>query len=740
MDGSSDKAAGDRPARIVVTCAKGLGPWLQRELRALGAFVEAVEAAHVVSRGTLFDAQRFNLWLRTAHRVLYAVGDFPAATPDDLYAGIRAIAWEEWLLESEPFTVSGAVQNPTIRDPRFAWMKTKDAIADRLRETLGARPDSTSEAAGAAGVFVRWKDDRAAVYVDTSGEPLARRGYRLTRTAAPMQETLAAGVVLATGWRDASPLLNPMCGSGTIAIEAAWIGLNRAPGLLRSDYAFMHLRGYDPESWRRLCEAARREERPALEHRIVASDVDPAAVDAARANARAAGVESAIDFEVADFESSTVPPEAGVVVLNPEYGARMGEPDRLAPLYRRIGQYLSNACPGWRAYVLTGNAWLSRQIGTRPDRTHLFYNGPIECRLLEYGVRQGPRPSTAASAEGDAPAGDGPPLEGDPPPGDASAGADAAPPDGPPPRERPSRPHVGGRERGPRDDRRAGHGRGGTGGPRGRDAQPTGDRFRERRPYHQDRGPGGYNSGYNRDRPQGGGQGGYRGGGQGGYRQSPQGGYGGGGHGDRSRGRYGDRPHGRFGDRPQGRGGRYGDREQGGYRPQGGYRDGNRDRQPEDQPPLPDDFGNRVDRPDEGTARRRFDRGAGGSGNRFGDRRPYPGRPGNYGGPRDVRPDGQRYGGGPGGQRYGRPEGAAGGRQGPHSGQGHSGPGHRPWDRNRRVDDFRRGGPGGDRGGPQDRRSGGPEGRGNRPGGNRPDGPRRGPPRGDGWNRGGPRR
>jgi putative N6-adenine-specific DNA methylase len=239
------------------------------------------------------------------------------------------------------------------------------------------------------GVYFQWKGDRCAVYLDTSGESLSKRGYRKTPLKAPLQETLAAALIMAAGWDGKTHFVNPMCGSGTLAIEAALIGLKRAPGLTRENFSFMHLKGFDADLWKRLKETAWDMSNKALGGRIVATDINPKAVETAKLNAMHAGVGGLIDFETCDFASTPVPEGRGVVLLNPEYGERMGEESNLLDLYKRIGDFLKQRCGGYSGYVFTGNPSLAKMIGLRAKRRVQFFNTTIECRLLEYELYEG---------------------------------------------------------------------------------------------------------------------------------------------------------------------------------------------------------------------------------------------------------------------------------------------------------------------------------------------------------------
>jgi 23S rRNA G2445 N2-methylase RlmL len=379
-------------SKILITCPKGIPPWLAGEVRALGFPVLAEGEAAVETEGTLADTMPLNLRLRTGHRVLYFVKDFQAENPQDLYGGLRDIPWEEILHERGEhayLSVTATADTPSINDARFVNRKAKDAIVDRMQEKCGLRPDSGPDRDRAV-IHVFWRGNRVSLYLDTSGEPLSRRGYRKIPLAAPMQETLAAAVILATGWNGRSGFVNPMCGSGTLAIEAALFAQGKAPGLLRSNYGFIHLRGFDPAAWRAVRAAAHAAQKETAA-RIIATDIDSRAVVAARQNARTAGVEERIEFEVCPFQETTVPERSGVVVLNPPYGERTGDVAALAGPYSEIGDFFKKRCGGYRGYIFTGNAALGKQVGLRTKRRVPFFNGEIECRLLEYELYEGSR-------------------------------------------------------------------------------------------------------------------------------------------------------------------------------------------------------------------------------------------------------------------------------------------------------------------------------------------------------------
>ena len=378
-----------RKSTILVTCAKGIVPVLREEIIALSFPVLSEKPAGVETAGTFDDAMKLNLHIRSGQRVLYFLTEFAARDADELYAGLSQFPWEEYLYDDGYVSVASSVDNPTIRDPRYANLKGKDAIVDRINGQCGRRPNSGPDSDKAV-IYFHWKGTHCRVYADTSGEPLSRRGYHVHPMDAPMQESLAAGVVLATGWRDDGFFVNPMCGSGTLAIEAALLAIGRAPGSFRTNYGFMHLKCFERPVWEAMREQARKTERKDAKYRIVATDINPAAIEAARKNAKRAGVDHLIDFSVCDYADTPIPEGGGVVVINPEYGRRQGIEKELKTVYWSIGNFLKRKCQGYTGFVFTGNLELAKNIGLRPGRRLLFYNGQIECRLIEFELFRRP--------------------------------------------------------------------------------------------------------------------------------------------------------------------------------------------------------------------------------------------------------------------------------------------------------------------------------------------------------------
>lgn len=379
------------PGDITITCHKRITPWLLQETEALGftALDSFVTGVHL--RGTINDCIQLNCQLRCASQVLYSLGRFEAKDADDVYRRLVNYAWEDILPEDGYFSVTSNVQNDTINNSMFANLRVKDAIADRLRSKRGTRPSTGSELTGAV-IHLFWKEENAEIFADTSGHSLARHGYRKIPGQAPMLEALASAAIYAGKWNRTAPFINPMCGSGTLAIEAAMIATNRKPGLFRNSYAFMHLKGYDEEVYKQqdaLLELQIKEV-PGL--RIIATDYSEKAIENARKNAVAAGVAGMIDFKVCDFADTEVPAgQPGVMMINPEYGERLGNIEELELTYSRIGDFMKQKCGGYFGYIFTGNLELAKKIGLKASRRIEFYNSTIDCRLLEYELYSGTR-------------------------------------------------------------------------------------------------------------------------------------------------------------------------------------------------------------------------------------------------------------------------------------------------------------------------------------------------------------
>ncbi|MGE5432582.1 MAG: THUMP domain-containing class I SAM-dependent RNA methyltransferase [Syntrophomonadaceae bacterium] len=387
--------------KILVSCPQRIAPILKEEIIQLGYPVVSESETFVETEGTFEDTMRLNLFIRTGHRVLFFLEEFAAATPDALYKGFKGIQWEDYIEKNGYISISSYAEHPSVKDTRFPNLKAKDAIVDRFRDKFGVRPDSGSERIGVT-IYFYWVKNHCSVFFDTSGVTLTKRNYRKIPYKAPMQEALASAVLIASGWKGEGNFVNPMCGSGTLAIEAALMGLNKAPGLLRTDYAFMHLKGYDKEVWNKVRQEARLQGRKRLEGKIIATDLSKEAVKASIQNAKTAGVDHLIEFKVCDFRETEVPIGGGKVLLNPEYGERLGEERELEVIYKGIGDFFKQKCMGYSGYVFTGNLNLAKKIGLRTKRRIPFFNGKIDCRLLEFELYEGSRKGGSVTDEKEA--------------------------------------------------------------------------------------------------------------------------------------------------------------------------------------------------------------------------------------------------------------------------------------------------------------------------------------------------
>src|SRR5579875_431737 len=333
--------------KFFATCGRGIESVLADELRALGA--EQVEPGRggVSFCGNLALLYQANLWLRTAIRVLRPVLEADVSSPDELYEAVRSLDWSRYLTPEHTLAVDCNVRDSYITHSKYAALRVKDAICDQFVERLGKRPSVDVEEP-MLGLNLHIYRNHAVLSLDSSGESLHKRGYRPIQTRAPLNEALAAALVLMTGWRGDRPFADPLCGSGTLAIEAAWIALHRPPGLTRKRFGFQGWMDFDVELWTSLRDEGRRGVGRTLPAPILASDVRGDAVSFAINNARAAGIGHLLRFDkrdVRDFQPPPGPP--GVIVCNPPYGERIGEEKNLYGLYRLLGDVFARRCAGW---------------------------------------------------------------------------------------------------------------------------------------------------------------------------------------------------------------------------------------------------------------------------------------------------------------------------------------------------------------------------------------------------------
>ncbi len=374
--------------KIVVTCPPKVNHILAQEIEDLGYTVRSIDRMGVRLEGTLNDTMHLNLHLRSGSKVLFEVKFFRANTPEKLYQRMVQINWEEYLDPNGYFSIDSYVKNDFINDSRYANLKAKDAIVDRMVKVCNRRPDTGSKRDKTV-LFLHWQLNECSIYIDTSGETIAKHGYRKIPFKAPMLESLAAATILTSRWEGKGTFVNPMCGSGTLAIEAALIAANIAPGLLRENFGFMHIVGYNYAYWEKIRQEAIDAVKEDIDVEIIASDISLEALRAAKENAKNAGVDDLIRFQHCDFKETKIPHGEGVVFLNPEYGGRLGEEKSLEEVYKAIGDFFKQQCQGYMGYIFTGNLNLAKKIGLKTKRRIEFFNGKIDCRLLEYELYAG---------------------------------------------------------------------------------------------------------------------------------------------------------------------------------------------------------------------------------------------------------------------------------------------------------------------------------------------------------------
>jgi putative N6-adenine-specific DNA methylase len=357
---------------------------LLQELKSL-----KVEKANATPGGVAFSGSwetcyRANLWSRIASRVLWKVGDFQYMNETDLYEAAKAVDWTQYFGIHRKIRVNVTAQKSPLKSLEFATLKVKDAVCDRFRERVGSRPD-VDRAAPDVRVHVYLEEAKGILYLDTSGEALFKRGWRMDIAEAPIRENLAAGIIMLTGWKFDQALLDPMCGGGTLLSEAAAMARGRAPGAKRG-FGFEKLKLFDSKLWEKI--KNERTIEPA-EPRLYGSDTDPEALQAARRNLGAAGVERWVKLEQSDVLQRAAPESSGVLVANPPYGERIGSAEELAAFYPELGHALKKRFAGWNCFFFTADFRLAKLIRLQPSRRTPLWNGSLECRLYEFKIVSG---------------------------------------------------------------------------------------------------------------------------------------------------------------------------------------------------------------------------------------------------------------------------------------------------------------------------------------------------------------
>jgi len=368
--------------------SKGLSEVLEKELQELGVKTTGKVIAGVFFEGSWEDVYQVNLQSRIASRIIKPVLDFPAYQGDELYHNILKHDFTKYIDVKQTIKVEASVKESKIRDQRFIAMKVKDAIVDQLRDKFGERPNVEAEDPDLR-IYVRAKNNEFSVAIDTTGDSLFMRGYRLEAGEAPMKENLAAGLLWMSEWDRQSTIIDPMCGSGTILIEAALMAMKLAPGSLRKKFGFMKLKNYDKAAWERVVEESMDQEIEDLPFRFYGYDIDKKVLRIAKENARRAGVDHLIEFRPGSVATLTKPAEVekGLIITNPPYSVRLGDEDNVKDVYRDFSHSLKVHFKGWDAWILSGNKDLIGDLKLKSTRKHFVFNGPLECRFLKYSMR-----------------------------------------------------------------------------------------------------------------------------------------------------------------------------------------------------------------------------------------------------------------------------------------------------------------------------------------------------------------
>ncbi len=378
------------PQPLTATCARGLERVLADELRRLGAEGVAPDRGSVLFSGDLRTVYDANLRLRTAMRVLVPLARGVVGNRDELYELAGSVAWQDVLEAKQTLAVEVVGRHRSFRQTTFAGQVVKDAVVDRIRSATGRRPDVDRQSPDVR-LHLRLVDGGpVTLSVDSSGEPLSHRGYRPRGGPAPLAETLAAGILLLAGYDGSEPLLDPMCGTGTFAVEAALIATATPPGL-RREFAFERWPVHNLQAFEEIQHQASRGHREA-QHPVVARDRDERAVRATQRNLKAAWMDRWVTVEQRDALDLDLPwRTGGIIVANPPYGKRVGDVKHLLGFYRRFGDRLKQHATGATAWILVGDPRLAKQIGLKAVRKIPLFNGPIECRLLQYDLYEGSR-------------------------------------------------------------------------------------------------------------------------------------------------------------------------------------------------------------------------------------------------------------------------------------------------------------------------------------------------------------
>ncbi len=365
------------------TVARGLESIAAKELERLGAMEVRPDFTGVHFVGDSALLYRVNLWARTIFRVLVTLREFPCPDADRLYQEVQKIAWEQYLQPHNTLAVNATGNNRKLNHTHFTALQVKNAITDQQRRQFGERSSVDTQNPDLL-INAHIYQDRCILSLDSSGSSLHRRGYRAAMGLAPLKETLAAALLDMAKWEPSLPFLDPLCGSGTLPLEASLKALNIAPGLFRKHFAFERWRDFDENLWEQLLKEAEKSEIAELKAPIFGSDRDPDILNQAHINAEQCGVADKVTFTQTELSQLEAPADRGVIICNPPYGERLGDARELGDFYKLLGDVFKQRFKGWTAFVLTGNKELAKRVGLKASRRIPVYNGLIQCTLLEY--------------------------------------------------------------------------------------------------------------------------------------------------------------------------------------------------------------------------------------------------------------------------------------------------------------------------------------------------------------------
>lgn len=365
--------------------AKGLVDPLEVELKELGLKVLDKTVGGVYFESNWEGCYKANLHSRLASRILKPILDFTAYQPEELYAQILRHDFTKYIEPNQTISIDVTIRDCKMRDQRFVAMKIKDAVVDQFREKFGVRPDVENDAPDLR-IHVRAVKNQFNVSIDTTGDSLFMRGYRREAGEAPLKENLAAGLIKLSEWDQKSPVIDFMCGSGTFLIEAAMMAMNVAPGIHRRRFGFQSWLNYDEAVWEKVVQEAMDAEKEELPFLFYGYDIDNRVLKIAKDNAMRAGVDQVIEFKKESVATVEPPVEKGLIIVNPPYGARIGDEDNLRDVYRDLGFTLKHRFLGWDAWILSGNKELIADLKLKSTRKYFVFNGNIECRFLKYSM------------------------------------------------------------------------------------------------------------------------------------------------------------------------------------------------------------------------------------------------------------------------------------------------------------------------------------------------------------------